>query len=76
VSQCFIAEAAWIRPAGFPDTCVQTKSAMRSLHGPKQDHLLDALSDAVHAILAPNLEFIDMPLRQVLCEPGETMIYI
>jgi CRP-like cAMP-binding protein len=49
---------------------------MRSLHDPKQNHLIDALSDAVHAILAPNLEFVDMPLGQVLCEPGETMSYV
>jgi CRP-like cAMP-binding protein len=67
-----IVGAALTYAAGSP-TSKSGGITVTSPYDPKQNHLLDALSKTEYAVLAPNLEFVDMPLGQVLCEPGERM---
>ena len=46
---------------------------MPSPHSPTQNRLLAALPKAEFARLAPHLEFVPLPLGQVLFEPGEQL---
>src|SRR5579863_1909998 len=43
---------------------------------PKQNHLLAALSENVLQRWLPNLEWVDMPLGEVLFESGETSGFV
>jgi CRP-like cAMP-binding protein len=43
---------------------------MRLLHSPTQNKILGALPDEEYCRLLPFLEFVDMPLGQVIHEPG------
>lgn len=46
---------------------------MATTHNPSQNHLLAALPDAEFARLALHLELVEMPLGEVLYEPGGRM---
>ena len=43
---------------------------MRLLHSPTQNKILGALPDEEYRRLLPFLELVDMPLGQVIHEPG------
>ena len=45
-------------------------------HDPHQNHLLAALPVAEYAHLAPGLEWVPLPLGEVLSEPGTQMRYV
>lgn len=47
-----------------------------SEHNPKQNHLLAALPAEVYSRLLPHLEFITLPLGQVLYESGDTLRHV
>jgi CRP-like cAMP-binding protein len=49
---------------------------MTDLHTPKQNHLLDALLPDEYTRLLPNLEWIEMPLGEVLYESGEHLQHV
>ena len=44
-------------------------------HGARQNHLLACLPEAVWQRWQPQLEAVDLPLGQVLCEPGERLTH-
>lgn len=46
------------------------QTSMSTLHNPKQNHLLAALTDADHEAIAQHLELVPMALGQMLYEPG------
>lgn len=43
---------------------------------PRENRLLAALPDAEYQRLVPDLEFLELPLRQVLQEPGEPITHV
>ncbi|PKO53485.1 MAG: Crp/Fnr family transcriptional regulator [Betaproteobacteria bacterium HGW-Betaproteobacteria-20] len=49
---------------------------METAHNPHLNHLLEALLKADYDRLFPNLEFIEMPLGQVLCESGDKLKHV
>ena len=49
---------------------------MNTLHDPHQNHLLAALPPAEFARLLPHLEWVSLPLGQVLYESGEQMRHV
>ena len=49
---------------------------METAHNPHQNLLLDALLKADYDRLFPNLELIEMPLGQVLCESGDKLKHV
>lgn len=49
---------------------------METAHNPHLNHLLDALLKADYDRLHPNLELIEMPLGQVLCESGDKLKHV
>ena len=49
---------------------------MAALPNPRQNHLLDALLTSEYDRLFPNLELVNLPLGQVLYEPGELLEYV
>jgi len=49
---------------------------METAHNPHLNHLLDALLKADYDRLFPNLELIEMPLGQVLCESGDKLKHV
>lgn len=49
---------------------------MSALPDPRQNHLLDALLATDYDRLFPNLEFVKLPLGQVLYESGEQLKYV
>lgn len=49
---------------------------MEAAHNPHLNHLLEALLKADYDRLFPNLEFIEMPLGQVLCESGDKLKHV
>jgi len=49
---------------------------MEAAHNPHLNHLLDALLKADYDRLFPNLELIEMPLGQVLCESGDKLKHV
>ncbi len=48
----------------------------RQAHGAWQNHLLACLPEAVWQRWQPQLEAVDLPLGQVLCEPGERLTHV
>ncbi len=58
---------------------MKKESFMNALHrftsNPRQNHLLASLSDEEWKRWQPDLEAVDLPLGQVLCEPGRTPAY-
>lgn len=49
---------------------------MSALPDPRQNHLLDALLVTDYDRLFPNLEFVKLPLGQVLYESGQQLKYV
>lgn len=49
---------------------------MTELDSPRQNHLLDALPAAVYECLFPFLEWVPMPLGEILCESGDKLRYV
>jgi len=49
---------------------------MSRLNDPHHNHLLDALLNADYNRLFPNLELVEMPLGDVLCESGGKLKYV
>src|SRR5512141_334941 len=47
-----------------------------ALDSPRQNHLLAALDDADYQRLAPDLEFVRLPLGRVLCESGTRLTHV
>src|SRR5665213_3903989 len=45
-------------------------------HNPRQNHLLAALPHDQWERWRPHLEYVDMPLGQVLYEPGDTLSHV
>jgi CRP-like cAMP-binding protein len=49
---------------------------MAALQDPHQNHLLDALLGADYDRLFPNLELVEMPLGDVICESGSKLKHV
>jgi len=49
---------------------------MPALHAPKENHLLQALSDGEFERILPHLTLVPMPLGKVLYEPGDTLRHV
>lgn len=49
---------------------------MTALQDPHQNHLLDALLRADYDRLFPDLELVEMPLGEVVCESGSKLKYV
>lgn len=49
---------------------------MPDLHTPRQNHLLAALTTANYDRLYPHLEWVEMPLGEVLYESGGELHYV
>ena len=61
--------------AGWP-LRIAAKSRSSTDHNPKQNRLLAALPAAEFNRLAPHLEFVSMPLGEVLCESGGKLQHV
>jgi CRP-like cAMP-binding protein len=49
---------------------------MLSIHNPRQNHLLDALLQTEYDRIASDLEFVEMPLGEVIYESGELLQHV
>jgi CRP-like cAMP-binding protein len=62
-------------PGGHPEPTPQASG--EATHGVARDnHLLACLPDAVWQRWQPQLEAVDLPLGEVLCEPGEHLTHV
>lgn len=49
---------------------------MLSIHNPRQNHLLDALLQTEYDRIASDLEYVEMPLGEVIYESGEQLQHV
>lgn len=49
---------------------------MLSIHNPRQNHLLDALLQTEYDRIASDLEYVEMPLGEVIYESGELLQHV